>query len=113
MKTAGGFAMPLTLRDTWAEDERVGVYKDVPDYCVMSGEFVVGRIMKDRTGLQTDRAWEWAINGVHAGPDVMKKRGYGPTLAEAKAQFRENWNKWLDWAALQEREYLAPTGESD
>jgi hypothetical protein len=34
--------MPLTLRNTWAEHERVPVYKDVPDYSVMSSEFVVG-----------------------------------------------------------------------
>ena len=101
-QAAGG--LPCHSLSETEEHERVPVYKDVPDYCVMSGEFVVGRIMKDRTGLQTDRAWEWAINGVHAGPPVMKKRGYGPTLDDAaKAQFRENWNKWLEWAALQER----------
>ncbi len=39
--------MPLTMRSTWAEHERVPAYKDRPDFAVMSGGLTVGRIYED------------------------------------------------------------------
>ena len=42
------------------------------------------------------------VNGVHAGPTVMQLQGRAPTLDDAKAALRENWNKWLQWAQLAE-----------
>jgi hypothetical protein len=44
--------MPLTLRNTWTEEERVPAYKDVPDYSVMSGGLTVGRIYENRAWTQ-------------------------------------------------------------
>jgi hypothetical protein len=94
--------MPLTLRDTWTEEERVPAYKDVPDYSVMSGKFTFGRIMQDRAAhlAKPGQEWSWAINGVHAGPSVMQTSGNSATLEEAKEAFRLNWKKWLAWAKL-------------
>jgi hypothetical protein len=90
----------LKLRPTGLSS---AIYQDQIDWIVVSGEFVVGRIYEERHAREELR-WFWAINGVHAGPAIMRKDGRTPTLDEAKAQFADNWGKWLAWAALKERE---------
>ena len=40
----------------------------------------------------------YALNGVHAGPDVMEIQGRAPTLEATKADLQANWEKWLAWA---------------
>jgi hypothetical protein len=96
------FAMPLTLRNTYPAHERVPAYKDVPDYAVMSGGLRVGRIYENRSWTQAGDRWSWAINGVHAGPDVMALTGRAATLERAKTDFKDNWEKWLARAKLAE-----------
>jgi hypothetical protein len=90
--------MPLTLRpntDSASAQLRT-------DHYVMSGELRVGRIYK-RESSKPELQWLWAINGVPlTGPDVMRVAGTAATFEEAEAQFKENWEKWLAWAKLQE-----------
>ena len=76
---------------SWSEDH----------FVVLSGQFVVGIIRKMYGGAQGDR-WSWAINGVHADPDVMEKHGMADTREAAMQDFRANWAKWLSWAGLKE-----------
>jgi hypothetical protein len=52
--------MPLKMRRTGLGH---GVYKDVPDYSVFSGEWCIGRIYQTRTG-PPDLRWFWALNVV-------------------------------------------------
>jgi hypothetical protein len=52
--------------------------------------------------MQPEARWYWTIYGVHAGPGVMKLQGRAPSLEDAKAALRVNWNKWLAWAQLAE-----------
>ena len=59
-------------------------------------------LYEDITTNQPQNRWLWAINGVHAGPDVMKITGRAATLDAAKDQLRLNWIKWLAWAKLAE-----------
>ena len=87
----GGTAMPLTMRRT----NITGQPSADPDYCVYSGGLCVGRMYEDITTNQPQSRWLWAINGVHAGPDVMQITGRAATLDAAKEQLRANWNKWL------------------
>jgi hypothetical protein len=68
-----------------------------------SGEFALGRIYEE-CGARPELRWYWAINGVHAGPTVMRKDGRTRSLEGAKAQFADNWQKWLAWAGLKEVE---------
>lgn len=93
--------MPLILRK--AQGNRPGTW-DQNDFDVKSGEFTVGRIYLANNINPPQANWYWAINGVHAGPTVMGKQGYGHSREEAMALLRENWNKWLAWAALREVE---------
>jgi len=94
-------AMALRLRP----QKRVSpVYRDLADYAVLSRELVIGRIYEDRTAPD-DLRWYWTLNGVHA-PMVVTTSGKVATLeqAKAKAQLAAQWQKWLDWAGLQEVE---------
>jgi hypothetical protein len=71
------------------------------DQLVMCGKLPVGRIYKREpaSGVQ----WLWTINGVQrAGPDVMRVSGMTASLDQARAELKENWEKWLAWANLQE-----------
>jgi hypothetical protein len=96
----GGHVMTLTLRPTGLAAPVDGDHKD---FIVMSGEFVLGRIYEE-CGARPELRWYWAINGVHAGPSVMRKDGRARSLEGAKAQFADNWQKWLAWAGLKEVE---------
>jgi hypothetical protein len=87
----------LTVRPTRITGEPLA-----DDYEVRSGGFTVGRIYLDRASVQPHLAWYWTINGVHAGPGIMQLQGRTPSLEDAKAALRENWNKWLAWAQLAE-----------
>ena len=92
--------MTLTLRPTGLAAPVDGDHKD---FIVMSGEFVLGRIYEE-CGVRPELRWYWAINGVHAGPTVMRKDGRARSLEGAKAQFADSWQKWLAWAGLKEVE---------
>ena|SRR6266852_1368631 len=91
--------MPLKLRpNTESAPTRQGT-----DHHVMSGELCVGRIYKREAASNPTSQWLWAINGVqHAGPKVMRLAGMTASLDQAKAELKENWDKWLVWAKLQE-----------
>jgi hypothetical protein len=92
--------MPLTLRPAGLKPP--AAHEKLPDWSVMSGEFVVGRIYEVQAATQPESRWFWVINGVHAGPDVMQKAGYAPTFDRAKAALKANWEYWLTWAKLKE-----------
>jgi hypothetical protein len=92
--------MPLTLRPAGLKPP--ADHEKLPDWSVMSGEFVVGRIYEVQAATQPESRWFWVINGVHAGPDVMQKAGYAPTFDRAKAALKANWEYWLTWAKLKE-----------
>lgn len=90
--------MPLTLRPTGLKSS--AAHAELPDWSVMSGEFIVGRIYERTGSSNPDTRWFWAINGVHAGPDIMKTDGTTATFEQAKAAFKTNWGRWLAWAKL-------------
>jgi hypothetical protein len=73
------------------------------DHLVMNGQLEVGRIYKRDTPDKSDSQWLWAINGVpRAAPGVMRVAGIAPSFEQAKAELKDNWEKWLAWANLQE-----------
>jgi hypothetical protein len=54
----------------------------------MSGGLTVGRIYEDTSAKLASHRWYWAINDVHAGPDVMRIAGYAATLSAIYGAFR-------------------------
>jgi bifunctional non-homologous end joining protein LigD len=63
-------------------------------------ELPLGRIERMRATYGPPGEWRWAINGVHAPPDVMQIAGQAATLERAKLELAENWQKWLAWAQV-------------
>ncbi len=93
----------LTLRPT--DLSTAATHQPRPDWTVMSGGLRVGRIYEIDGPNDSAYRWYWALNGVHAGPDVMQITGMAPTFEEAKAAFGENWEKWKTWAKLTDEDY--------
>jgi hypothetical protein len=91
--------MSLTLRPTGLSSP---VHKDLVDYTVFSGGWAIGRIYED-VSTRPELRWYWSLFGPQASLDVIQKEGREPTLDAAKAQLKEQWEKWLAWSALTER----------
>jgi hypothetical protein len=93
--------MPLTMRPTGLGH---GVYKDTIDYSVFSGEWLIGRIY-GRNGFPADVRFFWSLHGVVlTRPPDIHTDGYTPSLEAAKAEFKRNWLRWLEWAGRPEAE---------
>jgi hypothetical protein len=91
--------MPLTslLNPDSAPERRMA------DHLVMSGQLHVGRIYRRESASSSESQWLWAINGVQpVDPGVMRLAGMTASLDQAQAELKENWDKWLAWAKLQE-----------
>jgi hypothetical protein len=87
--------MPLTMRPAGLGS---GIDKDRPDYTLLSGGWVIGRIYQTRGGPDSLR-WFWSMNA--NGP--MTRADRVATLEKAKAQFQKSWEQWKEWAKLRER----------
>lgn len=87
--------MTLTMRPTGLGH---GFYKDKIDYSVFSGDRVIGRIY-ERHGFLADVRFFWSMHGVvlDRAPGACTD-GRAPTLEAAKAVFRRNWLRWLEWS---------------
>jgi hypothetical protein len=74
--------MPLTMRPTGLGH---GVYKDVPDYNVLCGEWIIGRIYQNRSGPESLR-WFRALHAPGGG-ETLRASNQVPTLEIAKEEF--------------------------
>jgi hypothetical protein len=78
------------------------IYSNHQDYAVIDGGREVGRIYGDRTPAAADAAWFWSIIVIGARHAGIKTDGRAATFYDAKAQFQDNYRKWLAWAKLEE-----------
>jgi hypothetical protein len=83
--------MPLSLRPAGLSSP---AYADHTDYVVLDDGRIVGRIYEFRdSSMPADIRWFWSITMlVHREPGLVTD-GRAPSLEEAKAQFRKNWEK--------------------
>jgi hypothetical protein len=93
--------MPLKMRQTGLGS---GAYKDNVDYNVVSGEWLIGRIY-ERKGFPDAVRFFWSLHGVALtrAPDIHTD-GHTPSLEAAKAEFKSNWLRWLEWSERAEVE---------
>ena len=68
-------------------------------YTVRSGEWIIGSIDEVVEG-PSKGAWQYRLSN-HGPPDFVG-RGLADTLDEAKDRLRGAWERWLQWAQLQE-----------
>jgi hypothetical protein len=101
--------MGLVLR----RNPRGSLVERQADHLVMSGKLQVGRIYQRGTATRVDGQWLWALNGVSPGCDAARLAGTAASLEQAQSALRENWDKWLAWAGLQETTNPVPTRPND
>jgi hypothetical protein len=86
--------MPLTYRDR----QSTGTQWDV-----LSGELVIGGIVKGSLSLAADRDTPWAWHfRLHVAPPGFAMHGVAVTLDEAKADMESNWQLWVTAAGLRD-----------
>jgi hypothetical protein len=80
-----------------------GVYKNSID-SVFSGDWLIGRIY-ERKGFPNDVRFFWSLHGiVLTRPPDINTDGHTPCLEAAKAEFKSNWLRWLEWSERAEVE---------
>jgi hypothetical protein len=66
---------------------------------LVSGEFVVGRVLQDRSGPQAGR-YSWSLTGIYGAP--IANHGMTDTLEQAQAELMANWRQWQEWAGMRD-----------
>jgi hypothetical protein len=68
---------------------------------ILSGETVVGSLMRQTGGTVGDR-WFWSITCVLIDPEESQRIGWATTREQAQQQFAEAWRAWLARTELNE-----------
>jgi hypothetical protein len=67
------------------------------DWLVLNDGVVVGRIYVNESAPRPGTSWYWALNGA-AGEALqhgIRGSGLAPSLEDAKASWREAYDRWL------------------
>src|SRR2546430_293659 len=75
----------MALALIWNAEAPRGPQQEYTDYRVMSGQLQIGRIYQREPAGRLEVRWLWAINGVIAGKEVMRRAGMTATFEEAQA----------------------------
>jgi hypothetical protein len=61
---------------------------------------LVGRIYENTASRLAQSRWCWALDGATGLAHLagVRTSGYGGTLEDAKAAWRQSYDKWLAWA---------------
>jgi hypothetical protein len=94
-------AMPLRLRRAADQFPRVRWEPSNEHLVILSGETVVGSLMRQTGGTVGDR-WFWSITCVLIDPEESPRIGWATTREEAQQQFAEAWRAWLVRTELKE-----------
>jgi hypothetical protein len=85
--------MTLTLRRTWPDSPH-----PKPDWLLLDDGVIVGRIYENDTTPNPESRWYWALNGA-AGKALqhgIRGSGLAPSLEDAKAAWRQSYERWLE-----------------
>jgi hypothetical protein len=78
-----------------------------PDFIVVDGRFVVGRICKREAAINPACGWIWAITAATGPPNSVRQSGSTATYEEALATLNDSWERCLAWARSSGRELWA------
>jgi hypothetical protein len=83
--------MLLTMRPTGLASS---AYRHLQDWAIVEDGRTVGRIVEDGSAsTPPDRRWSWSIVIFVSDRTGVVTSGRAPTLSEAKADFRRNWER--------------------
>jgi hypothetical protein len=89
IKTKDHFPRPIAPR-----------YED-DDWLLLSGEFVVGRVLPASGGTKTQL--NWSLTGPHTPEAPVERGGTADDVESAKAALLAAWRAWQYWAGVQDR----------
>jgi hypothetical protein len=61
------------------------------DWCVYEDGQEIGRLYEDVTASRPENAWFWSLTVMGPSRDRVQTNGRAPTLEQAKADFRAQW----------------------
>ncbi len=73
------------------------------DWLLLSGRFVVGRVLHDHGAPQPNR-FSWSLTGPHSPEALVEPHGTTGDLEAAKAALLASWRRWQEWAGVQDRD---------
>jgi hypothetical protein len=82
---------------------RSPAYSDWVDYTIYEHGRAIGRIYEERAAPPNLR-WYWCITIIGARHVGIRTDGRAATFEAAKAQFSDNYRKWLVWAKLEDQD---------
>jgi hypothetical protein len=89
--------MALTMRHTPLESSPA--FAHLADWQVLDDGKPVGRIYERHAPANPDQTWFWSITAYVEPRAGLRTSGTASTLEEAKAAFRDTWDRWCAWAA--------------
>jgi hypothetical protein len=93
--------MALHLRRSADQFPRAGWKPDNEHLVVMSGEIVVGSLMKNQGGPASG-SWTWSITCIIGDPNEALRYGVEETREQAQEALARAWRRWLERAGLKE-----------
>ena len=73
------------------------------DLLLVSGAFVVGRVLPAMAGRSIPTRWGWSLTGPYSpGEAGAPTHGYATSLEEAKAALLASWRRWQQWAGVRD-----------
>lgn len=70
------------------------------DCLLISGELIVGRVLRDHSGPQAGR-YSWSLTGVPRA-SINNHHGIADTIEQAQAELMAAWRQWQAWAGMQD-----------
>jgi hypothetical protein len=75
-----------------------------PDFIVMHGGLIVGRICKREAAINPASEWIWVITAAIGAPNSVRQSGSTATHDEARVALKDSWEECLAWARSSGRE---------
>jgi hypothetical protein len=88
--------MALTMRPT--DLDRSPATANLDHWIVLDDDIPIGRIYQRHAPANADVAWFWSVTTYVEPRAGLRMSGTTGTLDDAKAAFRDSYDKWRDWA---------------
>lgn len=82
---------------------RFGPNYEDDDWLLVSGGFVVGRVLPS-SGDRVPGRFNWSLTGPHTPEAPVSIGGAAKDVHSAKAALLESWRRWQEWAEMHDRD---------
>lgn len=94
---------PRWIKTKDVRPSRFGPNFEPDDWSLISGSFVVGRVLP-ASGDRVQGRFTWTITGPHTPEAPVSTGGSAKDVHSAKAALLASWRKWQEWAGMQDRD---------